>query len=213
VIVADDSVLFREGVARVLRDGGFSVVGQAGNADELLDMTHRVGVDVVVVDIRMPPSFSSEGLVAARQIREKRADVGVLVLSQYVETHHLVELLGDDPAGVGYLLKDRIAEIDEFLDAVWRVGSGGSVVDPALVSQLMHRRRVHDPLSDLTDREAAVLALMAEGRSNGATAGRLHISIKTLETHVRSIFTKLGLEDEPGDHRRVLAVLAYLRAN
>ncbi len=212
-MLADDATLFREGVARLLHDAGFTVVGQAGNADELLEVTRRTAPDVAVVDIRMPPTFTNEGMLAAQQIRSEHLGVGVLVLSQYVETHHAVGLLGDDPAGVGYLLKDRIADIDEFLVAVRRVGSGGSVVDPALVSRLMTRARVRSPLDDLTEREAEVLALMAEGRSNKAISDRLHIGAKTLESHVRNIFVKLQLEDVPDDHRRVLAVLAYLRSN
>lgn len=212
VVLADDSILFREGVARVLRDGGFTVLGQAGDGEALFELTRRTSPDVAIVDIRMPPTYTTEGLLAATRIRADNHQVGVLVLSHYVETSHVVQLLGEDAAGVGYLLKDRIAEIDEFLGAVRRVGTGGSVIDPALISRLMTKQRTRNPLDGLTERERHVLALMAEGRSNKAVSEHLHISGKTLESHVRSIFMKLELENAPNDHRRVLAVLAYLRS-
>ncbi|HEX2426225.1 MAG TPA: response regulator transcription factor [Actinomycetota bacterium] len=212
VIVADDSVLFREGVARVLQDRGFSVSGQAGDAEELLSAVERTAPDVVVTDIRMPPTNTSEGLVAAQRIRSEHPEVAVLVLSQYVETQHAMRLLRDTPERVGYLLKDRVSDIDEFADAVRRIARGGSVIDPEVVAQLLGRRSEDHALEALTDREREILALMAEGRSNQAICERLFLSPKTVETHVGSIFSKLGLLQAADDHRRVLAVLAYLRA-
>jgi DNA-binding NarL/FixJ family response regulator/class 3 adenylate cyclase len=212
VIVADDSVLFREGVARVLQDRGFSVSGQAGDAEELLSAVERAAPDVVVTDIRMPPTNTSEGLVAAQRIRSEHPEVAVLVLSQYVETQHAMRLLRDTPERVGYLLKDRVSDIDEFADAVRRIARGGSVIDPEVVAQLLGRRSEDHALEALTDREREILALMAEGRSNQAICERLFLSPKTVETHVGSIFSKLGLLQAADDHRRVLAVLAYLRA-
>jgi DNA-binding NarL/FixJ family response regulator/class 3 adenylate cyclase len=211
VIVADDSVLFREGVARVLQDRGFSVIGQAGDADELLSAVERAPSDVVVTDIRMPPTNTSEGLVAAQRIRTEHPQVAVLVLSQYVETQHALRLLRDTPEKVGYLLKDRVSDIDEFADAVRRIAKGGSVIDPEVVAQLLGRRSEGNALDALTDREREILALMAEGRSNQAICERLFLSPKTVETHVGSIFSKLELLPAADDHRRVLAVLTYLR--
>ncbi len=211
ILVADDSVLFREGVARVLQDRGFSVIGQAGDADELLQAVDRSAPDVVVTDIRMPPTNTNEGLVAAQRIRTDHPDVAVLVLSQYVETQHALRLLRDTPERVGYLLKDRVSDIDEFADAVRRIARGGSVIDPEVVAQLLGRRSEDHALEVLTDREREILALMAEGRSNQAICERLFLSPKTVETHVGSIFSKLGLLPAGDDHRRVLAVLAYLR--
>lgn len=212
VVLADDSVLFREGVARVLADAGFEIVGQAGDAEELLELVEKDPPDVAIVDVRMPPTNTNEGLLAAIRIREDHSEVGVLVLSHYVETHHAMQLLGDHAAGAGYLLKDRVTDLEDFGDAVRRVGTGGSVVDPEVVSQLIGRRRQQGPLEVLTERERGVLALMAEGRSNQAICDRLFLSPKTVETHVSSIFAKLGLLPTPDDHRRVLAVLAHLRA-
>lgn len=212
VLVADDSVLFREGVARVLQDRGFSVIGQAGDADELLEAVEKATPDVVVTDIRMPPTNTSEGLVAAQRIRSEHPDVAVLVLSQYVETQHALRLLRDTPENVGYLLKDRVSDIDEFADAVRRIARGGSVIDPEVVAQLLGRRSEDHALDALTDREREILALMAEGRSNQAICERLFLSPKTIETHVGSIFSKLGLLPAADDHRRVLAVLTYLRS-
>jgi len=213
VIVADDSVLFREGLARVLEGAGFEVVGQASNADELDVLVADRKPSLVILDIRMPPTQSDEGLVAAKRIRRQHPEIGVLVLSQYVESHHALELLGENPDRVGYLLKDRFADLGEFVDAVRRVGDGGSAVDPLVVSQLLGRKRSRDLIEDLTDRERSVLALMAEGRSNDAIASALKISPKTLEAHIGTIYSKLGLEPAGGDHRRVLAVLNYLRSS
>ena len=213
VIVADDSVLFREGLTRVLESGGFEVVGQASNADELDRLVASANASLVILDIRMPPTQTDEGLVAAKRIRRQHPEMGVLMLSQYVESHHALDLLGQSPDRVGYLLKDRFADLDEFLDAVRRVGNGGSAVDPLVVSQLLGRKRAHDLIEDLTGRERSVLALMAEGRSNDAIASALKISPKTLEAHIGTIYSKLGLEPAGGDHRRVLAVLNYLRSS
>ncbi len=213
VIVADDSVLFREGLARVLEGAGLEVVGQASNVDELDRLVARESASLVILDIRMPPTQTDEGLVAAIRIRREHAEMGVLMLSQYVESHHALELLGQSPDRVGYLLKDRIADLGEFLDAVHRVGNGGSAVDPLVVSQLLGRKRSRDLIEDLTDRERSVLSLMAEGRSNDAIASALKISPKTLEAHIGTIYSKLGLEPAGTDHRRVLAVLNYLRSS
>jgi DNA-binding NarL/FixJ family response regulator len=211
VVLADDSVLLREGVARLLQDGGFDVVGQASNADELLLKVRSYSPDVAIVDIRMPPTHTDEGLKAAREIREKFPQTGVLVLSQYAEPGYALELLSESAEGVGYLLKDRVADVDEFRAAVKRVADGGSALDPTVVSQLVGRRRRDDPVQDLTPREREVLELMAEGRSNQAIAERLFITMRAVEKHVTSIFGKLGLPATSEDHRRVLAVLAFLR--
>jgi len=213
VIVADDSVLFREGLARVLEGAGFEVVGQASNPDELDRLVAEEKASLVILDIRMPPTQTDEGLIAAKKIRRQHPEMGVLLLSQYVESHHAMELLGQSPDRVGYLLKDRFADLDEFIDAVRRVGNGGSAVDPRVVSQLLGRKRSRDLIEDLTDRERSVLALMAEGRSNEAIASGLNISPKTLEAHIGTIYSKLGLEPAVADHRRVLAVLNYLRSS
>jgi DNA-binding NarL/FixJ family response regulator len=216
VAVADDAVLFREGLARLLAESGFEVVGQAADADELLALIGGVGParmpEVTVVDIRMPPSHTTEGLVAAKTIRSEYPQIGVLVLSQYVETDHVMELLADGSGGIGYLLKDRVADLDGFRDAVRRVGSGGSAVDPEVIAQLVRRSRASDPMATLTDREREVLALIAEGCSNRAIASILSLSEKTVEAHVRGIFTALGLEPAADENRRVLAVLAFLRS-
>jgi DNA-binding NarL/FixJ family response regulator len=210
VVLADDSILLREGIARILEDAGFEVVGQAGTAEELLLKVRSYSPDVAVVDIRMPPTHTDEGLHAAREIREKHPGVGVLVLSQYVEPTYAMDLLAESAEGVGYLLKDRISDVDEFASAVRRVAEGGSALDPAIVSQLVGRRRGTDPIESLTPREREVLELMAEGRSNAGIAARLVVTERAVEKHVTSIFGKLRLPAAPADHRRVLAVRAYL---
>jgi DNA-binding NarL/FixJ family response regulator len=212
VVIADDAVLFREGLGRVLEAAGIQVAAQAGDAERLLALVRADPPDAVVVDIRMPPTHTSEGLDAARRIHAEHPQVGVLVLSQYVEPHHAMQLLEDGTSGVGYLLKDRVADVAEVVEAVRRIAGGGSVIDPEVVAQLFGRRRTRDPIQELSERERQVLALMAEGRSNQAIGERLFLSPKTVEGHVRSIFTRLDLQAAPDDHRRVLAVLAFLRA-
>jgi len=212
VVIAEDSLLLREGLVRLLGEAGFDVVGAVGSGEDLLRLAGEMRPDVAIVDIRMPPTHTDEGLRAAAALRARYGDgIGVLVLSQYVEVAYADQLIESDARGTGYLLKDRVADVAEIADAVRRVARGGSVIDPSLVAQLLRRRRRPDPLVDLTERETEVLGLMAEGRSNAAIAERLVISMKTIETHIASIFSKLGLEPEPDDHRRVLAVLAYLR--
>ena len=212
VVLADDSVLLREGIARLLADVGFEVVAQSGNAEDLLRHVAMHKPSVAVVDIRMPPSHTDEGLRAAREIRERFPGTGVLVLSQYVEADYALELLSESAESIGYLLKDRVADVEQFAAAVKRVAEGGSALDPEVVSQLVGRQRRDDPLADLTPREREVLALMAEGRSNQAIADRLFITLRAVEKHVTSIFSKLGLPASTDDHRRVLAVLASLRS-
>lgn len=213
MIIADDSVLFREGLARVLEGASFEVAGQAGNVDELDQVLARETPSLVILDIRMPPTQTNEGLLAASRIRREYPDIGVMLLSHHVESHHALELLGDSPDHVGYLLKDRVSDLDEFIDALRRVAAGGSAVDPTVVSQLLRRKRSRDLVDALTDREKSVLAQMAEGRSNDAIAKALGISPKTLEAHIGTIYSKLGLEPGGSEHRRVLAVLNYLRSN
>ncbi len=213
IIIADDSVLFREGLASVLQNAGFEVVGQASNAEDLDRLVAHESASLVILDIRMPPTQTVEGLVAAKRIRHDHPEISVLLLSHHVESHHALELLGQSPDRVGYLLKDRVGDLDEFLDVVRRVGNGGSAVDPLVVSQLLGRKRSLDLVEDLTNRERSVLALMAEGRSNDAIASTLKISPKTLEAHIGTIYSKLELEPAGGDHRRVLAVLNYLRSS
>ena len=212
VVVADDSVLLREGVVRLLTENGFEVVGQAGDADDLIRKVRAHKPDVAVVDIRMPPTNTDDGLRAALEIRAELPDTGVLVLSQYVEEGYALELVGDSAGGVGYLLKDRVADVDRFVDSVRRVADGGSALDPEVVSQLVGRARRDDPLAELTPREREVLELMAEGRSNAAIAAQLVVTERAVEKHVTSIFGKLGLTPAPEDHRRVLAVLRFLKA-
>ena len=211
VAVADDSVLLREGIVKLLESEGFEVVGQSGTADDLMLKVRSYSPEVAIVDIRMPPTHTDEGLRAAQEIREKHPGTGVLVLSQYVEAEYALELLSESAEGVGYLLKDRVADIADFASAVRRVGEGGSALDPAIVSQLVGRRRKDDPIDALTPREREVLELMAEGRSNRAVAERLFVTERAVEKHVTSIFSKLGLPSSSDDHRRVLAVLALLR--
>jgi DNA-binding NarL/FixJ family response regulator len=211
VVIAEDSVLLREGIARLLEDAGFDVVGQAGDAEELLLKVRSYSPQVAIVDIRMPPSHTDEGLRAAREIREKYPDTGVLVLSQYVEPEYALDLLSESAEGVGYLLKDRVADVGEFAGAVRRVGEGGSALDPAVVALLVGRSRKDDPIARLTPRELQVLEQMAEGRSNQAISQRLVVTERAVEKHVTSIFGKLRLPADAADHRRVLAVLTYLR--
>jgi DNA-binding NarL/FixJ family response regulator len=211
VVLADDSVLFREGIARVLAENGFLVVGQAGDAEALHEVVERADPDVVVTDIRMPPTNSNEGLLAAQRIRAEHPHVGVLVLSQYVEPRQAIKLLQDSPQRVGYLLKDRVSDIGDFAETVRRIARGGSAIDPDVVAQLLRRRGEDSTLADLTGRELDILALMAQGRSNHAICDQLFLSPKTVETHVGSIFAKLGLLPAADDHRRVLAVLMYIR--
>ena len=211
VVLAEDSVLLREGVARILSESGFQVVGQAGNAEELLLKVRSYSPDVAIIDIRMPPTHTDEGLRAAKEIRERHPGTGVLVLSQYVEPDYAMDLLSESAEGVGYLLKDRVSDVAEFAAAVRRVAEGGSALDPSVVSQLVGRRG-GGPLADLTPREREVLELMAEGRSNAGIAERLVVTERAVEKHVTSIFSKLRLPAAPEDHRRVLAVLAFLHS-
>jgi DNA-binding NarL/FixJ family response regulator/class 3 adenylate cyclase len=212
VVLAEDSVLLREGVARLLADAGFDVVAQSGTADDLLRHVAMHKPNVAIVDIRMPPTHTDEGLRAATEIRDRHAGTSVLVLSQYVEPAYALELLSENAEGVGYLLKDRISDVDEFAAAVRRVAEGGSALDPAVVNQLVGKKRKDDPVDTLTPREREVLELMAEGRSNQAIAERMFVTLRAVEKHVTSIFEKLRLPASSDDHRRVLAVLAYLRS-
>ncbi len=209
VVVADDSVLLREGLVRVLEEAGHEVVGSYGDADELLAAVDSVQPDLAVLDVRMPPTFRDEGVRAAIRLRAEHPKMGILLLSQYVEVAYAQELLGSGGGAVGYLLKDRVAALEELTDAVDRIAAGGTVLDPEVVAQLIGRR--NDPLSSLTPREREVLQLMAEGRSNAAIAQQLFIGVGAVEKNVTSIFTKLGLDDSGTDHRRVLAVIAWLQ--
>ena len=211
VVLADDAVLLREALAAALAAADFDVVGQAGDVDGLFDVLASTEPDVAIIDVRMPPTRTTEGLDAAVRIRAERPGIGILILSSVIETRHVLNLLRDAPEGMGYLLKDRVTDLAGFTDAVRRIGSGGSVVDPEVVSTLLGRARPRGPLDDLTPRERDVLGLMAEGRSNVAIAGRLGLTEKTVEGNVRVILSKLGLEPAAEDHRRVLAVLTYLR--
>lgn len=211
VIVADDAVLFREGMARILAEVGFEVVGQARDGAELVELVRRHPPDVVITDLRMPPGFADEGIEAAAEIRSFAPRVGLMLLSQYVEVHHALHLMEEFDGAVGYLLKDRVSDLSAFATDVRRVATGGVVMDPELVSRLVGRRRERDPLAELTDREREVLALMAQGLTNTALSKELVLSPKTIEGYVRSVFTKLGLEQGQHEHRRVLAVLQFLR--
>jgi DNA-binding NarL/FixJ family response regulator/class 3 adenylate cyclase len=212
VALADDTILLREGIARLLSDSGFDVVAQSDNPDDLLRHVAMQKPSVAIVDIRMPPTHTDEGIRAAREIRERFPSTSVLVLSQYVEAVYAMDLFAESTEGLGYLLKDRVADVEEFANAVRRVAEGGSALDPAVVSQLLGRSREHDPLERLTAREREVLELMAEGRSNPAIADRLFVTLRAVEKHVTSIFAKLDLPATTDDHRRVLAVLAFLQA-
>jgi DNA-binding NarL/FixJ family response regulator len=211
VVIAEDAVLLREGLSRLLTEAGLEVAGAAGDAAELLRLVAAVRPDVVLADIRMPPTQTTEGLQAAIEIRQRWPGTAVVVVSQHVETEHLFDLLADEPRGVGYVLKDRVADVAQFTSTIRRVADGEAVIDPEVVVRLVARQRRDSPLASLTERELAVLALMAEGRSNQTIAGQLFMSPKTMETHVGNIFAKLGLSPAADGHRRVLAVLTYLR--
>ena len=210
--MADDDVLLREGIASVLERSGFQVAGQAGDADELLALVREHKPELVIVDIRMPPTHSTEGLVAARTIREELPETGILVLSAHVEIEEAADLLATGDR-IGYLLKGRVLDVDEFVDTLKRITAGGTVVDPGLVQTLVKARRTDDPLEDLTARELEVLALMAEGRSNAGIAGQLWLAEGTVEKHVRHILAKLRLPETRDDHRRVLAVVTFLKGS
>jgi DNA-binding NarL/FixJ family response regulator len=212
VVLADDQLLLRAGVARLLEDAGMEVVAQSGDAEDLLRKVGAHKPDVAIVDVRMPPTHTDEGLRAAAEIRERFPDTGVLVLSQYVEEAYALDLFADGAEGLGYLLKDRVADLDRFVESVQRVAEGGSALDPEVVGRLLGRRRREDPLEVLSPREREVLGLMAEGRSNGGIAEHLVVTERAVEKHVTSIFNKLGLTPASEDHRRVLAVLTYLRS-
>jgi DNA-binding NarL/FixJ family response regulator len=212
VVVGEDSLLLREGIVRVLGEAGFEVVAQAGDAEELLRKVSAHKPDVAVVDIRMPPTETDDGLRAAIEIRRRLPETGVVVLSQYLEEGYALDLVADSVEGTGYLLKERVGDVERFADSVRRVGEGGSVLDPEVVLQMLGRRRIDERLVQLTKRDREVLALMAEGRSNQAIARRLVVSERAVEKHVTSIFDKLGLMPAEEDHRRVLAVLSFLRS-
>ena len=212
VVVGEDSLLLREGIVRVLGDAGFEVVAQAGDAEDLLRKVCAHKPDVAVVDIRMPPTKTDDGLRAAIEIRRRLPGTGVLVLSQYLEEGYALDLVADGAEGTGYLLKERVGDVERFADSVRRVGEGGAALDPEVVVQVLGRRRREDPLVGLTERDREVLALMAEGRSNQAIARRLVVTERAVEKHVTSIFDKLGLTPAAEDHRRVLAVLSFLRS-
>jgi DNA-binding NarL/FixJ family response regulator len=212
VVVGEDSVLMREGIVRVLAEAGFEVVAQAGDADDLVRKVSAHKPDVAVVDIRMPPTETDDGLRAAIEIRRRLPETGVIVLSQYLEEGYALDLVADSAEGTGYLLKDRVGDVERFADSVRRVGEGGSALDPEVVLQMLGRRRRDDRLVQLTERDREVLALMAEGRSNQAIARRLVVTERAIEKHVTSIFEKLGLMPAADDHRRVLAVLTFLRS-
>jgi DNA-binding NarL/FixJ family response regulator len=212
IVIAEDSVLLRAGLTRLLADEGETVIAAVGDGDALVDAVARHQPDLAVVDVRMPPTHTDEGIRAALEIRRQWPQVGILVLSQYVEERYAIDLLAGDAAHIGYLLKDRVADVREFIDAVRRVGNGGTALDPEVVTQLLARARQQDPLDRLTPREREVLSLMAEGRSNAAIAQTLVVSDGAVEKHVRNIFTKLDLAPTETDHRRVLAVLQWLGA-
>ena len=209
IVVADDNALLREGLASLLEDAGHEVVGRSGSADDILEKVRALSPDIAIVDVRMPPGNADDGLVAAAEIRQSQRDVAVLVLSQHLEPAYMLELVGENASGVGYLLKDRVRDVGEFIDSVERVAGGGTAFDPEVVKSLVGGRR-RSALENLTDRERSVLALVAEGRSNRAIAKQLYFSSRAVERHVQAIFQKLGLPDSEDDNRRVLAVLALL---
>jgi DNA-binding NarL/FixJ family response regulator len=213
VLIADDEALLRDGLARLLEDAGFEVIGRCGDAEQLLRMVDKRRPDVAVVDIRMPPNNTDDGLMAAQEIRRRHPKIGALVLSHHLEPHYAMRLLEDVPERAGYLLKERVSDIAVLADALRRIGEGECVVDPTIVARLVARKRARGPLDVLTEREREVLALVAEGRSNGAIGEQLFLSRKTVDAHISQILLKLDLRDSPDDHRRVLAVLAYLRAS
>ena len=212
IVIADDEVLLREGLERLLVEAGFDVVGKVGSAEELLRKVELARPDVAIVDIRMPPTHTDEGIVAAQEIRRSHPEVGVLVLSHHLESHYAMRLIEQHSGGAGYLLKQRVSNLGVLTDALTRLGEGECVVDPTIVARLVQRARPARKLAELTEREREVLALMAEGRSNKAICAQLFLSPKTIEAHVKHIFQKLGLDESADDHRRVLAVLAYLRS-
>ena len=212
VVIADDAALIREGIARLLADAGLEISGQAENAEQLLRLVRDERPEIAIVDIRMPPSHTDEGLVAARDIRALHPETGVLVLSQHLEPRYALQLIEQSPERVGYLLKERVGRVEELIDALDRIAAGECVIDRQVVRELMERKRVHDPLSGLSQREREILELMAEGRSNQGICQSLWLSPKTIETHIRNLFIKLGLNEAPLDNRRVLAVLTLLRA-
>jgi DNA-binding NarL/FixJ family response regulator len=212
VVIADDEVLLREGLERLLLEAGFDVVGKVGTADELRRKVELARPDVVIVDIRMPPTHTDEGIVAAQELRQSHPEVGVLVLSQHVESRYAMRLIEEHPGGTGYLLKQRVSNLGVLTDALMRLRDDECVIDPTIVARLVKRARPARELAELTEREREVLALMAEGRSNKAICARLFLSPKTVEAHVKHIFRKLDIDESPDDHRRVRAVLAYLRS-
>jgi serine/threonine-protein kinase len=211
-VIADDEVLLREGLGRLLAEAGLDVVGKVGTADDLRRKVDVARPDIAIVDIKMPPTHTDEGLVAAEEIRESHPEIGVLVLSHYLDSRYAMRLIEQHPGGVGYLLKERVSDLAVLTDALGRLHEGECVVDPTIVSRLVNRSRPAGRLDELTEREREVLALIAEGRSNKGICARLFLSPKTVEAHVRQIFRKLGVEESPDDHRRVLAVLAFLRS-
>ena len=213
IVIADDEALLREGLARLLDDAGFEVAGRCGDADALLRMVEARKPDVAIVDIRMPPNHGDDGLVAAQEIRRRHPDIGVLVLSHHLDSRYAARLLEEVPERAGYLLKERVSEVAVVSDALRRIGEGECVIDPTIVSRLVKRKRERGPLHELTEREREVLGLVAEGRSNGAIADQLFLSKKTVDSHISQIFMKLGLRESAEDHRRVLAVLTFLRSD